>query len=303
MSAAVTAAAPPAVLLELPCGLSRETFAGMLAFGASLQSPAARLRWLITRFLTLRIPFQVEGELLPGPAGVMRIQLRSMDCATFVYYLLAMMASRDLESFRETVRSVRYAGGVVAPSHLLHYTWNVMRRFVDLRLLENMTESLAEPLSLETRCIRLGVLSSGAPFLREPGGDPNIGEQVCVRYLPTVLVGAATGRIEDGDTLLLVTAKPEGEFPLITGHLAFAFRPNGPGRQGPLCLAHCSKSRLHQADGESAGVSISTYWDAERRALLPARGFRTLPDYLEKNPHLFRGVVVFRARGGEAGPT
>jgi hypothetical protein len=278
-------------VFQLPACLEAGELNRTLAAAGTMPEPRERMSWLIRRALAWETPFEDESALDRLPDGELRIRLTTLDCATFVYYIIAMAFSTTPAELASLIARVRYRDGLVADRHLIHYTLNVMERFVECGCLQNITALLCSNVDLPSRCVRLGVLGNGEPFVRS-GGDANIGEWVSAAYIPTSRVTDIEESLRDGDVTLLVSSKDPASFPAIIGHVGFAYCTDSATRS--VLLAHCSRSRVGSRQGPRAGVSLSMPWDETAGGLQPARGWRTLSDYLRENPQLFLGLMVYR---------
>lgn len=98
-------------LIELG-GWSREDLERLLRETSTLGSPGERISFLSGHFLGM--PYR-ESTLIGDQqtAEVFVVDLRAVDCMTFVEYVEAMRRSSSFEGFLAELRNVRYRGGEV----------------------------------------------------------------------------------------------------------------------------------------------------------------------------------------------
>jgi hypothetical protein len=138
-------------LLELGPRWSLGRIAQQLREFAGLPAPARLANWAK---LLRGVPFQFESNL-PEPAqGVLRVRLQSLDCATFVYSLIALTHAVTVESFIRNLLAIRYdLGGEDAVADSDPDSGNIFD-FMEESLLEHavaqgwladVTEALSSP--------------------------------------------------------------------------------------------------------------------------------------------------------------
>lgn len=349
--AATTPAASPATPEPLPVEVDRRVSVGREPFGdidlwlelgartvgdvdallrttAALPDPGARVVALADAFRDT--PFEYESQL-PTPApDVLRVQLRSFDCTTFVYTLAAMASARSFEEFVLHLRDLRYLDGRAhidadpTDGNVLDYPYDVL---VHNGVAQGYVRDVTAEVAGEHPLTRFA--SRPAPHRRAPAYDTeerliaprlNPGEVVSAQLLARADIDAAAeARVHDGDLLLfsrLDPAAPVGDG-LLVGHLAVARVVDGV-----LTLAHATRdyrwrpgagwatpptgTGIFYADDprrEQLGVSLAGTWvdDPDGRQLRigaePYYGYdlsrpRPLRDYMD-GAHV-RGVLVLR---------
>ena len=248
---------------------------------SAVLSPQLRvLKWART-FLKKRIAFEREASSADFIAT-----LSSVDCITYVYYVLALASATDVSDFERVVARIRFNGDVQLPN-LLHFTTNSMARMETEGIVENVTSTIASGELLERR-VTLGIRQDGSRFIEAPCGDWNLGASHAIRYIPAEQLDESVTRLRSADIVLFITAKNGLAHPHLVGHAGFAYRiKNIP------YLLHASQT-LVSTTGRRAGVSILRRWDKTRTLISSDSPLWPLKDYVTENPDLWSGIVVYR---------
>jgi len=177
----------------------------------------------------------VEKTLEMGTKETLVINLRGLDCTTFVenvlaFSLLVKENKQDFESFAKTLKTIRYRDGILdGYSSRLHYFTDWIRNNNKKSLVEDITPYLGG-IELQKPIDFMGTHRDLYPFLGDDGNFNTIlkveselaKETLCV--LPQDKIAAVEEKLENGDIIALSTSI-EG---LDVTHTGIAVRqPNG----------------------------------------------------------------------------
>lgn len=214
-------------MVFIPGGLSEDTLDGLIREAASLGTPGERIDFISRRFLGT--PYRqatLIGDLLTPEVFV--INLREMDCLTFLEYVEAMRRSVSFREFQENLLRVRYRSGVPEFMGRNHF-------FTDWReteggFIRDVTQELGPAVRTVTK--DLNRKADGSPIL--PGIQP---VERTVRYLPSAAVKGALSQIRTGDYIGIYSAGPG----LDVSHTGIAVR-----MQDGLILRHASSRERYR---------------------------------------------------------
>ena len=163
----------------------------------------ARLNFLSQRLLGR--PYLIH-PLIGSPSQPERFVTRmdGFDCVTYLETVLALAQARDVESYLQRLRTLRYAGGEISYAKRLHYTTDWHRVNVQRGFLQDLT---ANEGSIE-RTKTLSLLPGFAP------------QTQTFRYYPKTKLNAVTRWLQDGDLIYFVSARAG----LDTYHVGLLFR-------------------------------------------------------------------------------
>ena len=193
----------------------------MLRAASAISDLPARIDFISGQFLG--VPYG-ESTLVGSPdePEVLVIDLRAVDCFTYVDYVESMRLSRSLDELKHHLRMVRYRSGAVAYKKRHHFftDWAGSGRVEDVtrRIGLEKTRTLTKHLNRR---------ADGSYFLPEiPPVERRIG------FVPAeALDRAAQGRLQTGDYLGMY-AQAEG---LDVSHVGIVIR-----REGRIMLRHAS---------------------------------------------------------------
>ncbi len=131
-------------------------------------------------------------------------RMDGFDCVTYLETVLALANARDVESYLQRLRTLRYVGGEISYAKRLHYTTNWHRVNVQRGFLQDLTAN-------EGSVERTKILSALAGFAPQTQ---------TFRYYPKTKLNAATRWLQDGDLIYFVSAR-QG---LDTYHVGMLFR-------------------------------------------------------------------------------
>jgi hypothetical protein len=170
---------------------SVEILESLMKEAGSIKDPGERIGFLSHRFLgtmyqeSTLIGDQKREEMLV-------VNLEAVDCFTVIDYMEAMRLSSSFQEFRESLKKIRYRGGVVSFENRNHFftDWSEFNR--------DNVEDITETIGLHTiRTIHktLNLREDGSFFL--PGIGPVRRE---IRYIPSSsLDNQMVGRMKTGD--------------------------------------------------------------------------------------------------------
>ena len=133
-------------------------------------------------------------------------RMDGFDCVTYLETVLALAQSREVESYLQRLRTLRYAGGEISYAKRLHYTTDWHRVNVQRGFLQDLT---ANEGSVE-RTKTLSLLAGFAP------------QTQTFRYYPKTKLNAVTRWLQDGDLIYFVSARAG----LDTYHVGMLFQVN-----------------------------------------------------------------------------
>ncbi len=162
-----------------------------------------RLNFLSQRLLGR--PYLIH-PLIGSPAQPEQFVTRmdGFDCVTYLETVLALAQARDVESYLQRLRTLRYDGGEISYAKRLHYTTDWHHAHVQRGWLQDLT---ANEGSVE-RTKTLNVLAGFAPRAQT------------FRYYPKTKLNAVTRWLQDGDLIYFVSARNG----LDTYHVGMLFR-------------------------------------------------------------------------------
>jgi peptidoglycan L-alanyl-D-glutamate endopeptidase CwlK len=237
----------------------------------------ARLAFLTDTFRGT--PFEYESQL-PTPApGVLRVQLRSFDCTTFVIAMVAMTGARSFEELVVNLRHIRFLDGLArvdadpTNGNVLDFASDI---FVEAAagkgFLRDVTAEVAGTVPLTQFRARVTERRRTAEYdTEERLIRPRLhaGEVVSAAMLTRADFARIDARaVHDGDIFLfsrIDPTAPVGE-DLLVGHLAVA-----RVRDGVLTLTHATRDYLWRPDATWATPPSATgvfYADDPRREQL-----------------------------------
>ncbi len=210
---------------------------------AASPAPSTQEGMLKTAHFFLETPY-VGGTLEHEPEELV-VNLRELDCTTFVETVLALLwtAENGATSFRDycnVLRQIRYRFGEVSYLQRLHYTADWKFENEKSGLLKDVTAEIpgAKPLPLSLSFISTHVeayppLKKHSEWVETIRQQEKTASRRAYFYLPKENLSAAEAFIQDGDILGFVTSI-EG---LDVTHLAIACR-----EKGKLTFLHASSS-------------------------------------------------------------
>jgi Protein of unknown function (DUF1460) len=259
-------------------------------------SAGDRLAYIACQFLAENTPFEPEEELPHIDPAIVRARLESFDCFTFMCAMVALSQASCIEEFIRNLRKIRHADQVAKQNSVIRYTSNVVAKMKRYGFVEDVTRMMLPTSLLRRRTVQqLGVFPSGELFLEGPSGDDGVGRPAAITYIPTQSIEDAEPHLLNGDIVLLVTARRVEEYPGLVGHAGIVLRFH---RKDPALFLHASMTSLGRR-GKRAGVSLSTFWDAEHGVLRDDCKWRPLSRFLKDNLDLWLGIAVFRPVNGK----
>jgi hypothetical protein len=170
---------------------SVETLETLMKEAGSIDDPGERIGFLSRRSLGT---FYEESTLIGDQKReeVLVVNLEAVDCFTFIDYVEAMRLSSSFPEFRESLKKIRYRGGVVSFENRKHFftDWVEFNR----DHVEDITDAVG---FRNTRMVpkALNLKKDGTCFL--PGIGPVHRE---IRYIPSSsLDNQVVGRLKTGD--------------------------------------------------------------------------------------------------------
>ena len=150
---------------------SEDRIEALLEKTSRLPTSSERIEAVSSEFLgTPYVPHTLEAK--PGEPERLVVRLDAVDCFTLLDYVEAMRTSRSFDEFQQTLREVRYRGGVVGRETRNHF-------FSDWKThnaghIQDLTEVLAGPSSRRT-LKHLNRRSGGARWVEGlPGRDEEV---------------------------------------------------------------------------------------------------------------------------------
>ena len=197
----------------------------------NFETMPARQRVAETACFFIGTPYRA-GTLDEGEEERLVVNLREMDCVTFVDNVLALamlFPTREgapVDRFRENLRRVRYRDGRIdGLASRLHYSSDWLFEMQRQGILREVTRPENVPLTNN-----VSYLSAHHPVaLKDPETRARLAaveQQINSRakqHLPKARVAVKTGQLQEGD-IVLITAARDG---LDTSHLGFALEQNG----------------------------------------------------------------------------
>ncbi len=177
----------------------------------------------------------VEKTLEIGATETLVINLRGLDCTTYVENVLAFSTllrhgNTDFDTFAETLKTIRYRNGILdGYSSRLHYFTEWIRNNSEKGLVQDITPELGG--SIHQKEINfMGTHRDLYPFLKDDGNFEKMlqveaelaTEELCI--LPQDQIKAVEEKINNGDIIALATSIKG----LDVTHTGFALKmPNG----------------------------------------------------------------------------
>jgi hypothetical protein len=214
-------------MVFIPGGLSEDILDGLIREAAALGTPGERIELISRRFLGT--PYR-QGTLIGDlhTPEVFVINLREMDCLTFLEYVEAMRRSASFREFQDNLLRVRYRSGVPEFRERNHF-------FTDWRDSEGgFIRDVTQELGQAVRTVKkdLNRKADGSRYL--PGIRP---PERTVRYLPSAALKGAQGLIRTGDYIGIYSAEPG----LDVSHTGIAVRA-----KDTLMLRHASSRQRYR---------------------------------------------------------
>lgn len=264
-----------------------------------------RFRFLANHFIERATPYSREMLMPDLPAGVIRVDLSSFDCGSFVHFLVALTCARDIETFLWVLKTSRYRRGRVSAKNLLHFLNNNVSQMIEAQIAVDVTSELAPPNTIRTRTVKLGIKSNGEPFFdlhrrnefweangEFSGGDRNVGQAVTMNYLCRSAVAEVEPLLQCGDVVYLTSSQDPQEFPELFNHSALVYKFDDCPEKA--FLIHSSLTEWSVVREEQGGVCIARFPRWTREARLSMNRYSQLHEYLEAYRRHFDGVVVLR---------
>lgn len=284
--------------------------------------PGARLAWIARRLQGT--PFEFESKLpIPG-RGQMRFRIADLDCATFVYAVLAMADARGVVDASRRLRAIRYLHDRIIdsdPEHgtIFDFTYEALIvNAVARGLVRDVTEEIGGPDGTEE------ITGELAPLARDAGFDPERRRATAKLDDRTVrarclradrLDRLDTPWLRHGDLVLLRKDSAKAP-PILVHHMVVAWVDRGPARflhatrsfawrpdAGPEAPAEHTGRFYGDRRREQLGVAFGARHAGDEVAFtqdgLPFHGYlqdqpRALADYARTN---FAGAFVLRPLG------
>jgi len=190
----------------------------------------------------LEVPYVVATLEMPGEEQL-RVNLRELDCMTYVETVLALHnvlkeSNPNYEAYKQILTSIRYRNGVLAgyPSRL-HYTmeWladNRQKEFVRYVRMGSDTEPFNPEVNFMTTHPDLyPALKNNPEFVHQMAKHEEYIHGLPMKYLPKAKLTRKDSFIHTGDIIAITTAYKGLDF----SHLGFAVRISGE-----LYLLHAS---------------------------------------------------------------
>ncbi len=202
---------------------TREMISRFLLSASEMKDPGRMVEFISGRLIgTAYRESTLTGG--PGVSEVLTINLKEMDCFTFLDYVEAMRLSGNFSGFIENLKRVRYRGGVVSYGERNHFFTDWIEHNPDL--VEDCTGLVGGEKTRRVG-IRLNVMENGTGIL--PGIKP---EQREISYIPSGDVDPeVTGRMKTGDYVGIYSTKKG----LDASHVGIFIRKNDRP-----CLRHAS---------------------------------------------------------------
>lgn len=285
-----------------------EQMAELISAAQSIVDDAARFRFLAQPFVEAAAPYSREMKMSPLPPGIIRVDLSSFDCVSFVYFLTSLYCATNMDAFLWALKSIKYRNSCVSSDNQIHFINNSMARTLEANIAVDITDKLVSPSAMRTRTVeRLGVKGDGKPayrvhtvpeFFQGNGhlisGDTNLGETVSIRYIHHSAVSEIEPLLKCGDMLFMISAHNPEYTPLLFTHMGFAYRFEDS--LDKTFLLHCSATEWSVVRGDRSGVCIARFPEWSRQSLRKTGRYCELHEYFEAYKRFFDGLVVFRPR-------
>lgn len=180
-----------------------------------------------------------------GPERL-QVNLRELDCTTFVENILALnltieSGKTDFDSFRENLQKIRYRNGIIdGYSSRLHYItdWikdNRKKRIIGLVSLGKDSKKFLPKVNyMSTHPEAYPALKANPEFVKVMADIERAIGMESLRYLPKDMVEKNQGKIHEGDIIAITTSLPGMDF----SHLGIAVK----GKDGKIYLLHASST-------------------------------------------------------------
>jgi len=289
-----------------------EQIRAMIEGAQRFPAPEERFKFLANQFIERATPYSREMLMPDLPVGVMRVDLSSFDCASFVHFLIALTCARDFETFLWILKTIRYLRGCVSPNNLLHFLNNNMSQMIEAQIVVDLTSELAPPNTIRTRTVKLGIKCDGEPFYELHrrnelwdahghfiGGDRNLGQVATMDYICRSGVAELEPLLKCGDVLYLVDAQDPQEYPELFTHSALVYKFDDCPEKA--FLLHSSQTEWSVIREEEGGVCIAMFPRWTREARLSINRYCQLHEYLEAYRRRFDGLVLLRLNAAHRG--
>jgi len=176
-----------------------EVLDSILQESAKIEDTGIRIDCLSRHFLEM--PY--KDSTLIGDMNISEvfvINLKSVDCFTFLEYIESMRLSSSFHEFKENLKKVRYRNGKVSFENRNHFftDWNKFNS----NLIDDVTEQIGKNKTIEIRKI-LNVKDDGTYFL--PGIQPR---ERLINYLPSNVIDDLTiNELRIGDYIGIYSEK------------------------------------------------------------------------------------------------
>lgn len=251
---ATPAGKPVPSLAERPPDRSQAAIASLGLQGIARTLKRLANRPLVDRLrhwsgLFLKTPYWIppeagEGGSSPPGGGILHLEVRWVDCESFVEQTMALALSRRPADISRHIQRIRYHGGIPEPE-LRHFTvvkgWLAQNRAAGY--LRDITRQVGGALtrqvekdltpSLRWRPVYLQRLT--ALGVRAPRGMARI-DHIPIETAVTSQRGRLLGKIPSGTLVHLVSAPHEGS-PYLVTHVGFVFQTS----RGPV-FRHASQT-------------------------------------------------------------
>ena len=282
-----------------------EQICAMISVAQTIPDCEERFRFLAAPFVETGTPYFREMRLPDLSPGLVRVDLSSFDCSSFVYFLTAMSYARDMDTFLLALTTIRYRNGCASPNNLIHFASNGMTQIIDAQIAVDLTEELAAPDAMRTRAVNLGVKGDGRPvyqlhdrpeFWEGNGhlisGDDNLGQLVTLRYIHRSAVAEVEPLLKCGDILFLASSQDPQQYPELITHGGFAYKFDDCPEKA--FFLHCSLTEWSVVRAKRGGVCIARFPDWTREAASSISRYCQLHEYFEAYKKHFDGLVVLR---------
>lgn len=131
------------------------TLDALLAEGQQIADPGARQLFYAERLVGT--PFEYESQLELPPPGTLRVNLRSLDCTTFVITTLAMVGAEDVEQLIDRLRRLRFLAAPDEPISSDPETGNILDFAYDIFVARGTAEGFVADVT--------GAVAGGEPLI------------------------------------------------------------------------------------------------------------------------------------------
>lgn len=176
-----------------------------------------------------------DNTLIGGPRSAEKFVVRddAFDCVTFTETVLAAAKAKDLDEFREVLRSIRYRNGNVTWRERNHYFFEWGRH------------------NIENKICRAVVLDGAVEIVKTVTWHRELGRRrFAMTVIPRAALLANKAQLAGGDIIGFVSPRTDMDY----FHVSFI----ATGDKGELLLRHASQSR-HRVIDESLEKFFATY--------------------------------------------